>query len=86
LLLEELMGKQSEMRVWDPHLDLEQLYGSNRDYLLQSIPHIEQLFCRTLEDLLRWATHVVISHSLPPEVRTRIQASGRPVLDLSEMS
>jgi GDP-mannose 6-dehydrogenase len=86
VLLEQLGGKQCEMRVWDPHIELEDLYGSNRDYLLQAIPHIEQLFCRTLEDLLRWATHIVISHSLPPEVRTRIQASGRPVLDLSEIS
>ena len=39
-LLEYLIGKGREVRVFDPHIQMESIYGSNRDYVLQQIPHI----------------------------------------------
>ncbi len=82
-LLEQLIGKGQEVRVWDPHIRLDNIYGSNRDFLLKAIPHIGRLLSSGLDDLLGWASHVAITQALPQDLSRRVAESGLPVLDLS---
>ncbi len=42
-MLERMIGKGREVRVYDPHISLESIYGSNRNFLLKAIPHIGRL-------------------------------------------
>src|SRR6266478_4449120 len=42
-LLEQLIGKGRNLRVFDPHIRLEEIYGANRTFILESIPHIGQI-------------------------------------------
>src|ERR1700737_1435707 len=51
-LLEQLIGKGRDVRVFDPHILPDRIYGSNRKYLLAAIPHIGKLFDATLEQTL----------------------------------
>jgi GDP-mannose 6-dehydrogenase len=82
-LLEQLIGKGQEVRVWDPHIRLDNIYGSNRDFLLKAIPHIGRLLSPGAGDLLGWASHVAITQALPEDLSRRVAESGLPVLDLS---
>jgi GDP-mannose 6-dehydrogenase len=81
-LLEQLIGKGRTIRVFDPQILPERIYGSNRQYLLAAIPHIGKLFEPSLEQMLRWADHVVIAQKPAPRLARLIYDSGLPVLDL----
>jgi GDP-mannose 6-dehydrogenase len=81
-LLEHLIGKGREVRVFDPHISVDSIYGTNRDFLLNAIPHIGRLMQPGLEAVLEWADHVVIAQKPSADVARRVRESGLPVLDL----
>jgi GDP-mannose 6-dehydrogenase len=81
-LLENLIGKGRELRVWDPHIRMDSIYGSNRSFLMNAIPHIGRLMEPTLENLLGWAQHVVVTQNPGAALCATIAKSGLPVLDL----
>jgi len=82
-LLEGLIGKGRDVRVFDPHIRLEEIYGSNQQFLLTAIPHIGRLLDTTLESLLSWCEHLVITQKPAPALAQAIRRSGTPVLDLA---
>lgn len=81
-LLEQLLGKGREVRVFDPHIQLDAIYGSNRNFLLEIIPHIGRLMDSSLDQLLGWSDYLVLAQKQTAPVMDKIQASGLPVLDL----
>jgi GDP-mannose 6-dehydrogenase len=81
-LLEQLIGKGRAVRVFDPQIRLDAIYGSNRNFLLETIPHIGRLLTGSLDEILGWADHLVVAQKQARAARARIQASGLPVLDL----
>jgi len=81
-LLEYLIGKGRDVRVFDPHIQIEAIYGKNRNFVMQAIPHIGRLMCSPLEELLGWAEHVVVAQKPSSEMRERLLASGLPLVDL----
>jgi GDP-mannose 6-dehydrogenase len=82
MLLERLIGKGRNVRVFDPHIVPDRIYGSNQRYLLTAIPHIAKLFAPGLEQMLAWADHVVIAQKPSPECASLIASAGLPVTDL----
>ena len=84
-LLEQLIGKGRDLRVWDPHIRLDSIYGSNRNFLLNAIPHIGRLLEADIESLLGWSSHLIVTQVLPAPVAQRVAASGLPVLDLARI-
>jgi GDP-mannose 6-dehydrogenase len=82
-LLEQLIGKGRNLRVFDPQIVPDRIYGSNQRYLLTAIPHIGNLFDSSLDDLLAWADHLVIAQKPSAEFAARIAATGLPVTDLA---
>ncbi len=82
-LLEYLIGKGRDLRVYDPHIQMDKIYGSNRDYILSAIPHIGQLLTSRFTELSHWAEHLVVTQKPAPELADQIRASGLPVLDLA---
>ena len=81
-MLEQLIGKGRQVRVFDPHIQLDAIYGSNRRFILDVIPHIGRLLDSSLEDTLRWAEYVVVAQKQSTEVCGRLRATGLPVIDL----
>ena len=81
-LLEQLIGKGRTVRVYDPHIRLDSIYGANRDFILTAIPHIGRLLESKAESVLEWADHVVLAQPPSAELAQAIQRSQRPVLDL----
>lgn len=81
-LLETLIGKGRKVRVFDPHIQLDGIYGSNQRYLMNAIPHIGNLLDGRLESLLEWADHVLIAQKPPQAMLPLLTASGKPLVDL----
>ncbi len=81
-LLEQMIGKGRSVRVFDPKILPDRIYGSNQRYLLTAIPHIGNLFDRNLDQLLAWADHLVIAQKPSPEFARVIESCGLPVTDL----
>jgi GDP-mannose 6-dehydrogenase len=82
-LLEQLIGKGRGVRVFDPHIRLEGIYGSNQRFLLAAIPHIGKLLDADLESTLAWAQHVVVTQTPAEPYAEAIRRSGLPVLNLA---
>lgn len=81
-LLETLIGKGRKVRVYDPHIQLGEIYGSNQQYLMKAIPHIGNLLDEGLDAMLQWADHVLVAQKPSAEILTRLQDSRKPLVDL----
>lgn len=82
-LLERLIGKGRNVRVFDPQIQLDRIYGSNQRFLLAAIPHISRLLDAAFEDTLKWAQHLVVAQKPSEPFADAIRRSGIPVLDLA---
>lgn len=82
-MLEQLLGKGRDLRVYDPHIQMDRIYGSNRDYILNAIPHIGKLLTAGFDELAGWADRLVITQKPSAELAAKIRSSGKPVLDVA---
>ena len=82
-MLEHLIGKGRDIQIYDPHIQMDKIYGSNRDYILNAIPHIGKLLTGSFDELAARADHLVITQKPSPELAAQIRASGKPVLDVA---
>lgn len=81
-MLEQLIGKGRDVRVYDPHIQMDAIYGSNRNFILHSIPHIGRLLDSNLDTLLSWADYLVVAQKQTDAVARQLRESGLPMLDL----
>jgi GDP-mannose 6-dehydrogenase len=82
-MLEYLIGKGRELRVFDPHIQLANIYGANRNYLLNAIPHIGRLLQPDADSVLGWADQIIVAQKPSKALAAQIRASGRPVIDVT---
>jgi GDP-mannose 6-dehydrogenase len=75
-LIERLLGKGYELRLFDRNVQLASLVGANRDYILNRIPHISRLMVESVDEVLQFADTIVIGngakefHGVPERLRT----------------
>jgi GDP-mannose 6-dehydrogenase len=81
-LLEQLIGKGRDLRVFDPHIRLDRIYGTNQQFILSAIPHISRLLDTSLDEMLKWADHIVIAQKPLAPYDEQIRAGRKPVTDL----
>src|SRR5207244_5897575 len=72
-LLEFLIGKGRAVRVFDPHIQVDEIYGSNQRFVLAAIPHINALLDKRLDDPRAWAQHVILAKQPSPAQGERIR-------------
>lgn len=82
VLIESLLGKGRHLRVFDPHIRIDSIYGSNRNFVLSAIPHIERLMEADFDQLLGNSDHLIITQKPSASLLEKIHASGLPVIDL----
>ena len=81
-LIETLIGKGRDLRIWDPNIEMERIYGSNREFILSAVPHIRRLLAGSLDELLAWSDHVVLAQKPDAGILERLAQPGRVVIDL----
>ena len=61
-LVETLVGRGYEVRLYDEQVKPERLIGTNRAYLDRELPHIASLMCSSIEEVVAMAEVVVIAN------------------------
>ncbi|HMD35968.1 MAG TPA: UDP-glucose/GDP-mannose dehydrogenase family protein [Vicinamibacterales bacterium] len=64
-LIETMIGKGYQVSIYDREVSLARLYGSNRMYIEQTIPHISCLMKRSIESALEGAEVIVVAKRSP---------------------
>ena len=61
-VIEYLLGKGYELKLYDKNVNLAALTGANQDYILNHIPHISKLMVTSMQDVLDFADTIVIGN------------------------
>ncbi len=64
-LAETLIGKGYELRIHDPAVNVARLIGSNKRFIEETIPHIEQMLTDDLDEVLEHADVLVVGQGHP---------------------
>jgi GDP-mannose 6-dehydrogenase len=64
-LIETLIGKGYQVKVYDKNVSLARLHGANRAYIEREIPHIATLMCDSMEEVLAESEVIVIGNKAP---------------------
>jgi GDP-mannose 6-dehydrogenase len=84
-LIEQLLAKGRSVRVFDPHIRLDRIYGSNLNYVLTALPHIGNLLKNDLDEMLAECDHLILTQKPPAGDQSRIGESHLPILDLTQI-
>jgi GDP-mannose 6-dehydrogenase len=64
-VIERLIGKGYDLRIYDRNVNIASLVGANRDFILNRIPHISKLMVHDIDTVLNHAQTVVIGNKDP---------------------
>ncbi|MBR9910188.1 MAG: UDP-glucose/GDP-mannose dehydrogenase family protein [Gammaproteobacteria bacterium] len=74
-VIERLLGKGFDIRIYDKNVRIASLVGANKDYILNHIPHISSLMTDSIGEVLEHAEVIVIGNgsaefrSIPEQLR-----------------
>ena len=74
-LIERLIGKGIDVKIYDPYIQLDAIYGSNQAFLLSALPHIGRSMEKSLESVLDWAELIVVTQE--PDAASRRSLRNR---------
>ena len=82
-LIERLLGKGYDIRIYDRNVQLASLTGANKDFILNRIPHISKLLVDSIDAILDHAETIVIGNgdSEFKDIYSRI-STGQVIVDL----
>jgi len=84
LLAERLLGKGYPLKIYDRSVNVANLMGSNRAYIKQEIPHLEELMVANPAAALKGTSLAIIGHVSKQDRPALLDAlDGHAVYDLS---
>jgi len=85
-VIERLIGKGYDLRIYDRNVSLAALVGANRDFILNRIPHISRLMVPDIDSVLGHAQTIVIGNHDPEfkGIQTRL-GEQQHLVDLVRM-
>lgn len=86
-VIERLLGKGYDLRIYDKNVSMASLVGANRDFILNRIPHISRLMVDDVEIILDHAETIVIGNNDPDfrKVPGRLR-DGQTIVDFVRIS
>jgi GDP-mannose 6-dehydrogenase len=85
-IIEHLIGKGRAIKIHDPHIQLDEIYGSNLSFVVSALPHIGRLLTRSLDELIASSDTLVIAQKPTPAALNQMKASGLAILDLTKLT
>ncbi|MGZ8177328.1 nucleotide sugar dehydrogenase [Williamsia sp. SKLECPSW1] len=64
-LVERLLGKGFDVRVYDANVTLSSIVGANREYITQHLPHVVELLVSSVEEVMDHGDVVVVAGADP---------------------
>jgi GDP-mannose 6-dehydrogenase len=82
-LIETLLGKGLELVIYDRDVSLARLFGSNKAYIEEEIPHIAKLMRSSIDEVLESSNTIVIGNRSEEfrQIESRLRP-GQTVIDL----
>jgi GDP-mannose 6-dehydrogenase len=86
-VIERLIGKGYDLRIYDKNVKIASLVGANRDFILNHVPHISRLMVDHVDAILHHAQTIVIGNKdsefldVPNQLR-----DGQSIVDLVRIS
>jgi len=82
-LIETLIGKGTQLAIYDRDVSLARLVGANKDYIEREIPHISQLMRESVKDVLDHAEVLIIGNKAAEfkEIESQLR-TDQTVIDL----
>jgi len=81
-LAETLLGKGYDLRIHDPAVSVSRLVGTNREYMLEHLPHLSELLVDDARGVLDHAEVCIVAASSPEAVAATASAGDRHIVDL----
>jgi GDP-mannose 6-dehydrogenase len=82
-LIERLIGKGCDVKIYDPHIQLDAIYGSNEAFLLKALPHIGRSMEKSLQAVMGWAELIVVTQQPNAEAKQVLAQSPVPVINVA---
>jgi GDP-mannose 6-dehydrogenase len=81
-LVERLLGKGYDLKIYDRNVSIASIHGANRDYILNHIPHISRLMASGIDEVLKHGQTIVIGNGSAEftDISTRI-GHGQNIID-----
>lgn len=78
-LVELLIGKGFDVRIYDRNVSLSNIIGANKQYIQKKLPHIKRIIARSLDEVLSHAKVLIIANRdkaytavLPKKVKSKV--------------
>lgn len=86
-MIERLLGKGYDIKLYDKNVNLASLVGANRDFILNVIPHISKMMVETIDEVLDHAETIIIGNGSTEfhDILSRI-SKKQVVVDLVRIS
>jgi GDP-mannose 6-dehydrogenase len=85
-IIEHLIGKGRAVQIYDPHIQIDEIYGSNLSFVVSALPHIGKLLTLSLDQLISSSDTLVMAQKPTPAALDQMMASGLAILDLTRLS
>ncbi len=82
-LVEKLTGKGYDVKIYDKNVVISKLFGSNKSYIEEKLPHISVLLTDSLEDVLNDSETVVLVHKLSEVTEMKHRLKDKNIVDLA---
>jgi GDP-mannose 6-dehydrogenase len=61
-MVEALMGKGYQFKIYDKNVSLARLMGANRKFIEGTLPHLAELLCETTDEVLKHSEVIIIAN------------------------
>src|SRR4029079_18671427 len=85
-LVEALVGKGYDVRIYDGNVNLARLLGTNREYIEAVVPHLADLMVDDARELAGAAETIVVGNDSPEFGDLLAATDGQPVIDLAGLT
>jgi GDP-mannose 6-dehydrogenase len=79
-LIEHLIGKGYDVRLYDRNVSLARLTGANKVYIEQHVPHLARLMVDSMDAIFEHADTIVIGNADPEFAAAPERAAGKQVV------
>lgn len=82
-LVEKLIGKGYDIKIYDENVNIASLVGANRDYIFNHIPHISKLLVDSMDKVLKHGETIIVGNG-DPKFRSVVDhlSNNQVVVDL----
>ena len=81
-LVEKLIGKGFDVKIYDKNVVLSKLLGANKSYIEEKLPHISGMLDSSLEKVIDHSQTLVLVHMLEEIFKYRLKVEYKNIVDL----